>query len=76
MTGQNLPTPDFSYPEPYRNGSYRLESEQRSDKLIVHNYGHGGAGITLSWGCASKVRDLVRGHLAASADRRIAVLRG
>jgi D-amino-acid oxidase len=29
----------------------RLEREGR----IVHNYGHGGAGYTLSWGCAEDV---------------------
>jgi glycine/D-amino acid oxidase-like deaminating enzyme len=83
MTDQNLPTPDFSYTEPlsciaglrpYREGAYRLESETRSGKFIVHNYGHGGAGITLSWGCASKVRDIVRNHLASSNDRTVAVL--
>lgn len=33
----------------------RLETEEIGDKLFIHNYGHGGAGVTLSWGCAQKV---------------------
>lgn len=39
---------------PYRRNGIRLEVERwtEQNKLIVHNYGHGGAGITLSWGSA------------------------
>jgi D-amino-acid oxidase len=37
----------------------RLEAEQRGGTRVVHCYGHGGAGVTLSWGCAGEVADLV-----------------
>ncbi len=36
--------------------SVRLELEPRAERgTIIHNYGHGGAGVTLSWGCAAEV---------------------
>jgi len=37
--------------------SVRLEAEGR----VIHCYGHGGAGVTLSWGCANEVSQLVAG---------------
>lgn len=38
----------------------RLESEAVAPgKLVVHNYGHSGSGVTLSWGCATEVVALV-----------------
>lgn len=33
----------------------RLEAERIGGGTVVHNYGHGGAGFTLSWGCAEEV---------------------
>lgn len=46
---------------PVRRGGVRLELDTLADGTpCVHNYGHGGAGVTLSWGCADEVTDLVR----------------
>ena len=42
--------------------SVRLEAEQRGSTRVVHCYGHGGAGVTLSWGCADEVAALVNGE--------------
>lgn len=44
---------------PYRPDGFRVEAERIGEKLLVHNYGHGGAGITLSWGTASLAVDLM-----------------
>jgi D-amino-acid oxidase len=39
----------------------RLEAERPvAGKVLVHNYGHGGAGVTLSWGCADEVLSIIR----------------
>ena len=35
---------------PFRAAGPRLEGETVGDKLVVHNYGHGGSGWSLSWG--------------------------
>jgi glycine/D-amino acid oxidase-like deaminating enzyme len=38
---------------PYRSSGFRVEREDLGGgRLLVHNYGHGGAGVTLSWGSA------------------------
>jgi D-amino-acid oxidase len=42
----------------------RLDAEDRGGRPVVHCYGHGGAGVTLSWGCAADVVDLVRAAAA------------
>ncbi len=46
---------------PYRPNGFVIRSEMYGDKLVVHNYGHGGAGVTLSWGCAELAVENVLG---------------
>jgi len=39
--------------------SVRLEEETIAGARCVHNYGHGGSGVSLSWGCARAVQSLL-----------------
>lgn len=55
---------------PFRAAGPRLDAETVGDKLVVHNYGHGGSGWSLSWGSA---REVVPKALSTGA-RDIAVI--
>ena len=57
---------------PYRPEGFVVSAQQIGRKLLVHNYGHGGAGITLSWGTASLAVDLLSepGAFATGSSKR------
>jgi D-amino-acid oxidase len=42
---------------PFRPSGFVVRTEKIGDKTVIHNYGHGGAGITLSWGTAQLAVD-------------------
>ena len=48
---------------PYRASGFVVRREPLGDKALVHNYGHGGSGITLSWGSSRLATNLgLPGH--------------
>jgi glycine/D-amino acid oxidase-like deaminating enzyme len=55
---------------PHRPSGFVLRAEKLDDKTLIHNFGHGGSGMSLSWGCAAMATDLALPH----SDRRAAVL--
>ncbi len=44
---------------PYRRDGFVVRAESLDDTLLVHNYGHGGGGVSLSWGTAEMAVELV-----------------
>jgi len=57
---------------PFRSEGFVVEAEKLREKLLVHNYGHGGAGVTLSWGTASLAVDLARDFIQSKSQRSAA----
>jgi D-amino-acid oxidase len=58
---------------PFRPAGFRLAAARMGDQVVVHNYGHGGGGISLSWGTAElAVREAEAA--AVGQERRAAVL--
>jgi len=55
---------------PFRAQGPRLDVEQLAGKTVVHNYGHGGSGWSLSWGSSAIAVD----RAMASGERQIAVI--
>src|SRR4030081_366669 len=55
---------------PFRAAGPRLDVERVGDKTVVHNYGHGGSGWSLSWGSSSIAVE----KAMATGERDVAVI--
>jgi len=55
---------------PHRPSGFVLRAEKLDGTTIIHNYGHGGAGMSLSWGTGQMAAELALDH----PSRRAAVL--
>jgi len=52
---------------PHRDAGFVLKADKLDDKLLVHNYGHGGAGMSLAWGTGLMAAELATEHQARQA---------
>lgn len=57
---------------PFRPSGYVVRADKLGEKLVVHHYGHGGCGVTLSWGTAELAVRLVQ--QAGRSERNVAVI--
>ncbi|HZP49341.1 MAG TPA: FAD-dependent oxidoreductase [Vicinamibacterales bacterium] len=52
---------------PHRDSGFVLKPDRLDDKLLVHNYGHGGAGMSLAWGTGLMAAEFATEHQARKA---------
>ncbi|MDP1837274.1 MAG: FAD-dependent oxidoreductase, partial [Reyranella sp.] len=52
---------------PFRPSGFVLKAATLDSKTIIHNFGHGGSGMSLSWGTASMATDLAMAHTERTA---------
>lgn len=55
---------------PFRPAGFVVRAERLGDKALIHNYGHGGGGVTLSWGSSELAAELAE----QTGHRRFAVV--
>lgn len=55
---------------PHRDSGFVLKPEKFDEKTVIHDYGFGGAGMSLSWGCGAMAAEMALEH----NERKAAVL--
>jgi len=52
---------------PHRDAGFVLKPDKLDDRLLIHNYGHGGAGMSLAWGTGLMAAEFATEHQARQA---------
>jgi D-amino-acid oxidase len=77
--GINLAVPQISFDRvirttvglrPHRDSGFVLKPEKLDEKVVIHDYGFGGTGMSLAWGCGAIAAGMALEH----SERRAAVL--